>query len=195
MGELERRLRGWEGRTACEMSDGQLTGAEQLMGLWERYGRAMNLTGARHESALADQAMDGFEAVWCARQCGVVSGTWVDVGSGAGLPGLIAAICGFYVELIEPRERRASFLTLALASMGLQGVVRRQRWNGEQSEANVLSARAVFSPSQWLEAAKRAAKRNAVVLVHTTVETRSELPPVTAAVEGKLGVVCGYRIE
>ncbi len=47
--------------------------------------------------------------------------TVVDVGSGAGLPGLVIAICmpRAHVWLVERRKRRSSFLQLATAHLGL----------------------------------------------------------------------------
>lgn len=38
-------------------------------------------------------------------------GLWIDVGSGAGLPGLVVAICSRWrCALVEPRRKRAAFL-------------------------------------------------------------------------------------
>lgn len=47
--------------------------------------------------------------------------SFVDVGSGAGFPGLLAALAWSSTEafLIEPSKKRASFLVLAAAAMGL----------------------------------------------------------------------------
>lgn len=50
-------------------------------------------------------------------------GTWCDVGSGAGLPGLVIAILsGQPVTLIEPRRLRADFLQRAAAQLQLSDV-------------------------------------------------------------------------
>jgi 16S rRNA G527 N7-methylase RsmG len=47
----------------------------------------------------------------------------VDVGSGAGFPGLILAIMGFELLLLEPRRMRNAFLVDTAASLGLESVV------------------------------------------------------------------------
>lgn len=49
-----------------------------------------------------------------------VGASWVDVGSGAGVPGfVIAALVDGPVTLVEPRRLRAEFLTGTVAALGL----------------------------------------------------------------------------
>jgi 16S rRNA (guanine527-N7)-methyltransferase len=71
----------------------------------------------------------------------------VDVGSGAGLPGLVLAIArpDVRVTLVEPLERRIGFLGEAVESLGLANVtVRRMRAEAlEPGRADVVTARAV----------------------------------------------------
>ena len=51
-------------------------------------------------------------------------GSWCDIGSGPGLPGLVIAILGgLPMSLIEPRRLRADFLRFAVAELGLDHVV------------------------------------------------------------------------
>lgn len=74
--------------------------------------------------------------------------TVADVGSGAGLPGLVVAIArpDLRITLIEPLLRRTTFLEEAVESLGLDNVVvRRDRadaLHGEQT-FDVVTARAV----------------------------------------------------
>jgi len=77
----------------------------------------------------------------------------VDVGSGAGLPGIVLALLrpDLRVDLLEPLERRSSFLSEVVAELGLSGVtVHRGRAEDpairpELGGADVVTARAVAS--------------------------------------------------
>lgn len=75
-----------------------------------------------------------------------------DVGSGAGLPGLVWAICrpDVHVVMIEPLLRRSTFLTEAITTLGLGD--RAEVWRGRAEDAvgvtgasgfDVVTARAV----------------------------------------------------
>lgn len=70
---------------------------------------------------------------------------WLDVGSGPGLPGLVLAILtGRPTLLVEPRRKRADFLTAAAQHLGLANATVRQatidKVTGESVEA--VTARA-----------------------------------------------------
>ncbi|MBN9186160.1 MAG: 16S rRNA (guanine(527)-N(7))-methyltransferase RsmG [Microbacterium sp.] len=75
-------------------------------------------------------------------------GSAADVGSGAGLPGLVLAIARPDVEwtLIEPMERRVNWLTEQVASLGLSNVqvvrARAEEWKGG-AVFDTVTARAV----------------------------------------------------
>lgn len=79
-----------------------------------------------------------------------------DIGSGAGLPGLVVAIArpDAQVTLVEPLLRRTSFLSEVVAELGLPNVVvRRGRadvLHGEEA-FDVVTARAVAPLSRLLE--------------------------------------------
>ena len=75
---------------------------------------------------------------------------WVDVGTGAGFPGfVIACLRSSPVVLIEPRRRRADFLSAASAALNLPPCGRANRESrkmfGFESPVGVISARAVAS--------------------------------------------------
>ena len=72
----------------------------------------------------------------------------LDIGSGAGLPGLVLAVLrpDVTIELVEPLLRRATFLTEAVEALGLTHVaVRRNRAEELHGKvvADVVTARAV----------------------------------------------------
>lgn len=86
----------------------------------------------------------------------VPAGMWIDIGSGAGFPGMVAALlCDRAVMLVEPRRRRATFLEQAAASLGLGGrvTVACRRIEQVQGQAAILSARAVAPLPELLAAA------------------------------------------
>lgn len=74
--------------------------------------------------------------------------SWIDIGSGAGLPGLVIAILtGAPVTLVEPRRLRAEFLTRAAETLELANVTVLQA-KGEavpRARYGVITARAVAS--------------------------------------------------
>lgn len=72
-------------------------------------------------------------------------GTWLDIGSGAGLPGLVIALLhDAPVELVEPRKLRTDFLSRAAVELGLSNVVvHTAKIERTRGPATVITARAV----------------------------------------------------
>lgn len=73
---------------------------------------------------------------------------FVDVGSGAGFPGLLAALCwpDARAFLVEPAQKRVSFLTLAAGAMGIKVAVVSP--GAPEARAPVVLSRATFSQGQ-----------------------------------------------
>jgi len=81
------------------------------------------------------------------------SASWADIGSGAGLPGLVIAILAEGpVALIEPRRLRADFLIRAVEALGLGGRVRvvAQKAESARGRFDLITARAVASTDRLL---------------------------------------------
>ena len=53
----------------------------------------------------------------------IVGGDVVDVGSGAGLPGIVLSVLGHRVTLIEPRRRRSEFLGGVIRALSLTDAI------------------------------------------------------------------------
>lgn len=72
-------------------------------------------------------------------------GSWCDIGSGPGLPGLVIAILGGTpMTLIEPRRLRAEFLRQAIDQLGLvEVVVEDQKVERVRGQFDFITARAV----------------------------------------------------
>lgn len=69
----------------------------------------------------------------------------VDIGSGAGLPGIVIALArpDLKVSLVEPLQRRVDFLTEVIAQLGLSVEVVRGRAEATKKQFEVVTARAV----------------------------------------------------
>jgi 16S rRNA (guanine527-N7)-methyltransferase len=81
-------------------------------------------------------------------------GTWLDVGTGAGLPGLVVAILtNGRIWLAEPRARRVEFLNAVISRFNLsETVVLKARVESVETGAvDVISARAVAPLDTLLE--------------------------------------------
>ncbi len=144
----------------------------RLVGLWQRLGAVVNLTGDLREEALWGHVGDGLACVAAVRGA-TGEGAWLDVGSGGGMPGLVVACAGWSpVVLLEPRAKRAAFLERAVAELGVRGVTvvrarwERSTWNIHGEGVGVLSARAVWSPEEWLRQAREVAGEGVRVVVH-----------------------------
>jgi len=90
---------------------------------------------------------------------------WLDIGSGAGLPGLVVAcLVDGPVALVEPRRLRAEFLQNAIAALDLSARVSVQQVNAQRAQGkyDVISARAVASLSKLFEISQHLSTGNTV---------------------------------
>jgi 16S rRNA (guanine527-N7)-methyltransferase len=121
-----------------------LPAAETFAGLLATRGVEQGLLGPREVPRLWDRHL---------LNCAVVAelieprpGTLLDLGSGAGLPGLVLAMLlpQTAVILLEPMERRCRFLTEAVTELGLANAsVLRGRAEEVTVRTDVVTARAV----------------------------------------------------
>jgi 16S rRNA (guanine527-N7)-methyltransferase len=73
--------------------------------------------------------------------------SWLDIGSGPGLPGMVLAIAGVReITLVEPRRLRTEFLDRCRSALGLNGVtIVTGKAEQLQGQFDVITARAVAS--------------------------------------------------
>ena len=77
---------------------------------------------------------------------------WADIGSGAGLPGIVIACFGAGpVTLIEPRRLRADFLRRSIETLGLEAIVHQGNAESATGAFDVITARAVASLTKLLD--------------------------------------------
>jgi len=131
--------------TSAEVFGPALAGAEAFAALLAGPGVERGLLGPREAPRLWDRHL-----LNCAGVCELVEDGQVvlDLGSGAGLPGLVLALLRPEVQvvLVEPLQRRATFLTEAVEQLGLRNaLVRRARAEELHGtvEVDVVVARAV----------------------------------------------------
>ncbi len=112
--------------------------------------------------------------------------SWIDLGSGAGLPGLpIAALAaekspGLHVTLVESDTRKAAFLTTAAREMSLDVTIEARRIGALSARPyDVVSARALAPLDRLCALAHRFSARGTVFLFPKGARLDSEL---TAAI-------------
>ena len=77
----------------------------------------------------------------------------VDLGSGAGIPGLVLAVLrpDLDLTLLEPRQKRCQWLTFAVGELGCQAAVTCSRWDPECNAYDRVVSRAVFPPAVFCQ--------------------------------------------
>jgi 16S rRNA (guanine527-N7)-methyltransferase len=89
--------------------------------------------------------------------------SWADIGSGAGLPGIvIACFVDGPVTLIEPRRLRAEFLHRVCESLGLNATVVTGKADRAHGKFDVITARALAKLTRLLEISAHLSTTNTV---------------------------------
>jgi 16S rRNA (guanine527-N7)-methyltransferase len=107
-----------------------------------------------------------------------VEASWVDIGSGAGLPGIvIAALVRGPVLLVEPRRLRAEFLERTVATLGMANRVSVALAKVEKVTGSfeVLTARAVANLDRLLRISTHLSTRKSLWVLPKGRSAQSEL--------------------
>ena len=115
------------------------------------------------------------------------SGNWADIGSGAGLPGIVTAILtGLPTTLVEPRRLRAEFLTHAAQQLSLKSLTVVQ---GKPSILHqkymIITARAVASATELLGMTLHLSRPGTIWLLPKGRSAQKELDEVRATWHGE----------
>lgn len=101
------------------------------------------------------------------------SGLWLDIGSGGGFPGVVAAVLlkefapDVTLTMIESDQRKATFLRTALRECGAKGIVISERIEDVTPQnAAILTARALSTVDDLLNHALRHMHPKGVALLH-----------------------------
>ena len=115
-------------------------------------------------------------------------GMWLDVGSGAGLPGIVAGVLlDRPVMLVEPRARRVEFLQRVISELGLTRVTVQQSKVETYYPTNrvaIVSARAVAELSQLLTSTAHCTDSSTIWLLPKGRNAQSEVEAVQAKWQG-----------
>ena len=155
------------GGRGVEATRDRLLGWLAAVALWNR---KLDLTAARDDRELVDLMVADAALLAGELPAGV---SVVDVGTGAGAPGLALALLrpDLRVTLVEPRNKRAAFLRTVLGSLataqdgGMQLAADVEQARVEQlgpSDFDVALSRATLAPAAWLEQGARLAPRGEV---------------------------------
>jgi 16S rRNA (guanine527-N7)-methyltransferase len=150
-------------------------------GLVLEWGERVNLTGAKTPEALVDEHIADAWAL-----LPVLPGEpfrFVDVGSGAGLPGLVLGLARPDATgvLLEPRGKRHAFLLHAVRQLELRGRIQvcQERLEAHEPDPpyDVALSRATWPVLDWLRLAPRLVRRPGGRVLGLEGSTRVALPP------------------
>jgi 16S rRNA (guanine527-N7)-methyltransferase len=168
---------------------------DQYLALLRQANRAMNLIGPLSD---AEVVRDLFcDSLSLAALLKPLPDVVIDVGSGAGFPGLPLKLIApdIALHLVEPRQKRHQLLGIAASKLGLRGVHRhnaRVEGCADALPPGGLVCSKAFAPvAEWLPLAARLAAPGGVVGVlcaadHWTDERAAEAAALGLTPEGQL---------
>ena len=125
------------------------TRLSRLVSLISRWNRAHNLYSRRlSEPELTDLLHDALAF----SPFIPMGASIIDLGSGAGIPGLPLAIFrpDLHITLLEPRAKRCTWLRYASQTLKLNTEVIEGRWDSSYDRWDRVISRAVFPPERFL---------------------------------------------
>ncbi len=136
----------------------------------KEWNQRIDLTAARDDGELFDLALaDALVLAQKVNELGLGGSHWVDVGAGAGAPGLPLALLrpDLRVDLVEPKSKRIAFLRFVVGKLGLSQVtvIRGRLQDLDDLSADCAVSRATLSPEDWVEQGHRLARSHLWVLL------------------------------
>ncbi len=138
------------------------------LALVDRWRRRTDLTAARSDSELVDLMVADAACLAAHLPSGA---TVVDVGSGAGAPGLPIGLLrpDLRVTLVEPLQKRVAFLRTALGTLGEEVAgrisIRQVRVEHVDDCFDVAMSRATLAPDEWMAQGAQLAPKGEVWLL------------------------------
>lgn len=178
---IEQFLRGVVSELGLALTNRQI---EQLAGhfsLLLRWNRKINLTSLQRPEEIATRHFG--ESLFLARIFQPGQGLMVDVGSGAGFPGLPLKVAWPWLEavMLEPNHRKAAFLKEVVRSCGMDGVEVRAERLAEAAQqalrgrASLVTMRAVAIGPDLLDDLKKLLKPSGQLALFLGAKDAAEL--------------------
>ena len=144
-----------------------------------QWNQKINLTGIKDQRTIVRRLFG--ESLYLANVL-ELKGTLVDIGSGAGFPGLALKLAApnLHVTLVEVRHKKCAFLKEVAARCGFEGVeVVRERFEdwaaGTQAQADIVTTRAVDVAPELLQTAKELIAPSGRLVLFTSSDLASSL--------------------
>jgi len=148
----------------------------ELAALVEAEASRQNLVAPSTLTAIwSRHIVDSAQLIGLAREA---EGDWLDIGTGAGFPGLVvAALTARRTILVEPRKRRAEFLQAAADTLGIadRTVVVAGKVEAVSEPVAVISARAVAPLPALFASALQCSRRKTLWLLPKGRTAREEV--------------------
>jgi 16S rRNA (guanine527-N7)-methyltransferase len=158
---LEPQLRAGAAELGLALDDGQVDKLLQYRALLDKWGKVYNLTAVRDAGEmLTHHLLDSLAIVApLRRHTGSIPIRLLDVGSGAGLPGVVVAICcpEIRVDCLDAVAKKAAFVQQAAGTLrlpNLRGVHGRVEQVRDAYE--VVSSRAFASLADFVDGSRAA---------------------------------------
>jgi 16S rRNA (guanine527-N7)-methyltransferase len=157
------------------LSPEQRRAVEQYVDLFVRWNARINLSAARSADEVRLHVQDCLHVLpYLDPSCAVV-----DVGSGGGLPVIIAAICrpAIHFTALEPVHKKHAFLKTVARELGLSNLeAHAQRWEQHsRHDYDLAMSRASFDLVDWFTIGRQLVRSGGRIIGFEGVE-RSDLP-------------------
>jgi 16S rRNA (guanine527-N7)-methyltransferase len=160
---------------------------EQYAALLREESERQNLVSASTLDRLWDRHI--LDSAQLARFEPFSGASWCDIGSGAGLPGIvISCLVQGPVALIEPRRLRADFLHKVCESLHLNALVVAAKAERAQDKYDVITARAVAKLGQTFKISAHLSTRKTVWVLPRGRSAEAELAEARSSWQGAFHV-------
>ncbi|HET6792288.1 MAG TPA: RsmG family class I SAM-dependent methyltransferase [Actinomycetota bacterium] len=173
-----------EGWTVADLSPGQIAALEAFESLLAAHAIPRGMVASSDRDHLRERhVLDSLRAV---PHLGSVKGPVVDLGSGAGLPGIPVAVArpDLLLTLVEPRQLRVAFLELAVERLSLSNVrVVPKPAQELPPDAEACLARGFGDPTRTWEIARGLLQADGSLIYWAGTTFRTDQVPEDARIE------------